>query len=218
MSRNIDFAPDEFYHIFNHGNGDRLIFLDGDDKQRFVKLLYLMNSTNPIILEDIPSNQEFFFDRGETIVDIGAYVLMDNHYHLLLKEKTENGISKFLQKLVTAYTMYFNIKYQKRGTLFEGRFKARHLGMDEYLRHMFAYIHLNPVKMIEPKWKKDGLVNLPAVDNFLQNYKFSSYLDYLEQPRLQNKILNREAFPNYFAGAKEIKIEMMEWLDFDNFD
>ena len=90
--------------------------------------------------------------------------------------------------------------------------------MDEYLRHMFAYIHLNPVKMIEPKWKKDGLVNLPAVDNFLQNYKFSSYLDYLEQPRLQNKILNREAFPNYFAGAKEIKIEMMEWLDFDNFD
>ena len=217
MSRNIELSLDEFYHVFNHGNGDRLIFLDDKDKERFVKLLYLMNSVNSILLEDIPFGQEFSFDRGETVVDLGAYVLMDNHYHLLLKEKIEGGISKFMQKLVTAYAMYFNARHHKRGTLFEGKFKARHLGLDEYLRHMFAYIHLNPVKMIEPKWKETGLKNRSVIVNFLKKYRFSSYFDYLGQSRLENKILNKKAFPEYFSSAQEVEAEMIDWLDFENF-
>lgn len=217
MSRNIELSIDEYYHLFNHGNGDRLIFLDAEDKSHFVKLLYLMNSESPVLLKEILPGQVFSFDRGETIVDIGAYVLMDNHYHLLVKEKVENGISKFMQKLITAYTMYFNVKYRKRGTLFEGKFKARHLDWDGYLRHMFAYIHLNPVKMIEPRWKTVGLKNLPAITAFLKDYKFSSYSDYLGQPRLQSKILNKEVFPEYFSNPQEIETEMLDWLDFKNF-
>ena len=217
MSRNIELSIDEFYHVFNHGNGDRLIFLDDKDKDRLVKLLYLMNSANSILSEDTPFGQEFFFDRGETIVDIGAYVLMDNHYHLLLKEKIEGGISKFIQKLVTAYAMYFNARHRKRGTLFEGRFKAKHLSLDEYLRHMFAYIHLNPVKIIEPRWKEVGLKDSQAIIGFLKKYRFSSYLDYLGQSRLENKILNKTAFPEYFFNTQEIETEMMDWLDFENF-
>jgi putative transposase len=217
MSRNIELSLDEFYHIFNHGNGDRLIFLDDKDKKHFVRLLYLMNSSTPVLLKEISSGQEFSFDRGETIVDIGAYVLMDNHYHLLLREKIENGTSKFMQKLITAYTMYFNIRYTKRGTLFEGKFKAKHLDQDDYLRHIFAYVHLNPVKIIEPKWKVLGLKNCPDVLASLEGYQFSSYLDYLGQSRLESKILNKEAFPEYFSSLKEVKTEMVDWLNFKNF-
>jgi len=122
-----------------------------------------------------------------------------------------------MQKLVTAYAMYFNARHHKRGTLFEGKFKARHLGLDEYLRHMFAYIHLNPVKMIEPKWKETGLKNRSVIVNFLKKYRFSSYFDYLGQSRLENKILNKKAFPEYFSSAQEVEAEMIDWLDFENF-
>jgi putative transposase len=217
MSRNIEISLDEFYHIFNHGNGDRLIFLDDKDKERFVKLLYLTNGRNSFDFENLTYGQEFLFDRGDTLVSIGAWCLMDNHYHLLLKEIEEGGISKFMHKLATSYTMYFNARHKKRGSLFESCFRLKHLSWDEYLRHMFAYIHLNPVKMIEPRWKEVGLKDLPAVKDFLETYKFSSYLDYLGCFRLENKILNKEAFPEYFSNSQEIKNEMMSWLDFENF-
>jgi len=209
------FAPDEYYHIFNHGNGDRLIFLNNKDKERFVKLLYLANGTASFDFGDLTFGQEFYFDRGDPLVAIGAWVLMDNHYHLLVKEISEGGISRFMHRLGTGYTMYFNRCYKKRGSLFESCFRAKHLDFDEYLRHIFAYIHLNPVKMIEPGWKEMGLKNLPAAEAFLKEYKFSSYLDYLGQSRLQNKILNKDAFPEYFANSQEIETEMMDWLDWN---
>ena len=217
MSRKVEISLDEFYHIFNHGNGDRLIFLDDKDKERFVKLLYLTNGRNSFDFENLTYGQEFLFDRGDPLVAIGAWCLMDNHYHLLLKEIEEGGISKFMHKLATSYTMYFNARHKKRGSLFESCFRLKHLSWDEYLRHMFAYIHLNPVKMIEPRWKEVGLKDLPAVKDFLETYKFSSYLDYLGCFRLENKILNKEAFPEYFSNSQEIKNEMMSWLDFENF-
>ncbi len=217
MSRNIELAIDEYYHIFNHGNGDRLIFIDEKDKERFVKLLFLANGCNSFDFEDLSSGQEFSFDRGETLVAIGTWCLMDNHYHLLIKETTDGGISQFMHRLATSYTMYFNRRHRKRGSLFEGRFRAKHLGQDEYLRHIFAYTHLNPVKMIEPKWKEVGLKNLPTVTKFLKEYRFSSYLDYLGVERKENKILDRGAFPQYFSNPEEIEVEMMDWLDFGNF-
>ncbi len=215
MASTKSFALDEYYHLFNHGNGDRLIFLDDKDKERFSKLLYLANGSTPFDFEDISSGQEFFFDRGDPLVAIGAWCLMDNHYHLLVKEITDGGISRFMHRLATGYTMYFNRCHKKRGSLFESCFRAKYLGLDEYLRHMFAYIHLNPVKMIEPRWKDVGLKDLHTVKSFLRDYKFSSYLDYLGQSRPQNKILDKEAFPKYFLSPQEIEDEMIDWLDWD---
>jgi len=163
----------------------------------------------------LSSGQEFSFDRGDPLVAIGAWCLMDNHYHLLVKEIKEGGLSKFMHKLGTAYTLYFNCRHKKRGSLFESCFRVKHLDWDEYLRHMFAYIHLNPVKMIESKWREIGLKDLSVVTDFLTRYRFSSYLDYLGQSRLQNKILNREVFPEYFSNSKEIESEMFDWLNWD---
>lgn len=214
MARNVEIFVDEFYHIFNHGNGDRLIFLDDSDKKRFIALLYLANCNEPINFEDIEKGQEFDFDRGETLVSLGAYCLMDNHYHLLVKEKIDGGISKFMQKFSTAYTMYYNKKHFKRGSLFEGRFRVKHLDGDAYLKYIFAYIHLNPVKMIQSKWKEIGLTNRDDVVAFLNKYRFSSYLDYVSEERLENKILDPSQFPEYFKNKEEFVEEMDDWLNF----
>ena len=82
---------------------------------------------------------------------------MPNHFHILVKEKIENGISKFMGKLTTGYSMYFNKRYDRTGSLFQGVFKSVHADSDEYLKYLFAYIHLNPIKLINPEWKENGI-------------------------------------------------------------
>lgn len=124
MNRKITFSVDEHYHIYNRGTDKRQIFLDHDDYDRFVKLLYLCNGTESIVFRDIPIGETYGFDRGETLVDIGAYCLMPNHFHLLLREKNEGGISLFMKKLSTGYSMYFNLKKQEnRQNCPKGRIK-----------------------------------------------------------------------------------------------
>ena len=101
-----------------------------------------------------------------------------------------------------------------KGVLFEGCFKAEHINEDRYLKYLFSYIHLNPVKLIDSKWKERGLKNLKQAKGFLRNYEYSSYLDYLGIERPQNKILNLSAFPNYFENIKDFWSEIFEWLSF----
>ncbi len=152
-------------------------------------------------------------ERGETLVDIGAYCLMPNHFHLLIKEKQENGISIFMEKLSTGYSMYFNKKYDRTGKLFEGRFRAEHLDSDEYLKYIFMYIHLNPVKIFDPNWKEQGVNDLLKIKDYLYTYNNSSYLDFLEVPRREVSILNIKAFPEYFTSKQDFLKEIDEWLN-----
>lgn len=199
VTRNINISINEFYHIYNRGTDKREIFLDDNDRERFVKLLFIANSTKPFVLRDLPIGLPYVeFDRGETLVDIGAYVLMPNHFHLLIKERIDNGISIFMNKLSTSYSMYFNKKYSRTGRLFEGTFKAKHIQEDEYLKYLFAYIHLNPVKLIDPKWKENGIQNKKEAEIYLFKYKYSSYIDYINIARIENQILNKNSFPEYF--------------------
>jgi REP element-mobilizing transposase RayT len=153
--------------------------------------------------------------RGETLVDIGAYCLMSNHFHLLLHEKTENGISIFMAKLLTAYSMYFNKRHVRTGALFEGRFLAKHADKDDYLQYLFSYIHLNPVKIIEPTWKVDGILNMKKTKQYLDDYFYSSYRDYMGEKREENLILNKNAFPEYFENFKEFEQYIDAWLTYN---
>lgn len=176
-------------------------------------LLYLANATNPFHFSDIAKNP-FDFNRGERLVDIGAYCFMPNHFHLLLKEFRENGLSQFMHRLSTGYTMYFNKRHERSGSLFENRFRARHVNDDDYLYYLFAYIHLNPVKTIQPNWRKIGLKNKWLVRDFLNNYPYSSYQDYIGLERRQQIILNRETFPEYFSKTKEFEDFLFYWLEY----
>ena len=100
MYRKFEFAENEFYHLYNRGNNKRDIFLDGEDKRRFIKLLFLANNDSPVVLRDILIGRSYVeIKRNETLVDIGAYCLMSNHFHLLVHEKREGGISNFMRKL-----------------------------------------------------------------------------------------------------------------------
>jgi putative transposase len=117
--RKTPFIVGEYYHIYNRGNDKKTIFFDNHDFARFMLLLYLCNNTDTLDMRNILNKGLAFVDifsleRSDTLVDIGVYTLMPNHFHILLYEKTENGISIFMQKLATAYSMYFNQKNSPR--------------------------------------------------------------------------------------------------------
>ncbi len=210
-------APNEYYHCYNRGTDKRKIFLTNKDHLRFVALLYICNSDKAIHISNNKSKsliELFDAERGEPLVAIGAWCLMPNHFHLLLKETKEGGIGKFINKLLTAYSMYFNIKNHRKGTLFEGRFKAEHADEDRYLKYLYSYIHLNPAKLIDSKWKESGLKDYSKTKKFLDNYEFSSYFDFIGIKRPQNKILKKNEFPNYFKTMKNFDKEISEWLSY----
>ena len=211
--RPVPFLTGEFYHIYNRGTDKRLLFRDETDKQRFLKLLYISNSAESVIARNIlrKSSEPYDYDRGETLVHIGAYCLMPNHFHILLTPAVDDGVSLFMQKLGTSYSMYFNKRYNRRGTLFEGPFQSKWAGEDVYLKYLFAYIHLNPLKL----WSKEGLVNEPNKEEtltFLQNYQYSSLPDYLPGNRAKRAIINPAPFPEYFQTAADQLDELKDWL------
>jgi putative transposase len=137
---------------------------------------------------------------------------MPNHFHILITEKIEGGISKFMQKLSTAYSMYYNKKYKRTGGLFEGKFKSQHAGTDQHLKYLFSYIHLNPIKLIQHDWKEKGIKNKKEAIGYLNQYLYSSYIDFIGEKRVQNKILNTEEFPKYFPNTTSFIKEIFEWL------
>jgi putative transposase len=217
MTRTTQFAPSEFYHIYNRGVDRREIFLDKRDYRRFLLLLYLSNNLASIHLSDFRYCEEseiYTIEQKKTLVDIGAYCLMPNHFHVLLRENVPNGTSLFMQKLSTGYTMYFNKKYERSGALFQGRFKAEHVGSDPYLRYLFSYIHLNPIGIIESEWKERRVQDISRARDFLNTYEYSSYLDYQKKERLEAAILKTDQFPNYFAkeDVSELMHEVEQWL------
>jgi putative transposase len=195
MATREPLAVKEIYHVYNRGTEKRSIFLDPKDYERFLTLLYLSNGTESVHISNYQGStlmEMLLLEKGERLVDITAYCLMPNHFHLLLHQRTEGGISKFMQKLTTGYTMYFNKKYERSGTLFQGKFKSKHASEDRYLKYLLSYIHLNPANY--------------------SKYKYSSYLDFIGQEREENKILNKECLPIYFPTPEKFEGELKEWL------
>ena len=124
MNRKIVFAPGEYYHLYNRGVEKRTIFDNEVDRKRFLSLLYICNNTAPIVIRDLKdagySMEDIFDIERVPLVSIGAYCLMDNHFHLLIKEIDDGGITLFMKRFTTAYTMYFNEKNRRVGFRFCG--------------------------------------------------------------------------------------------------
>lgn len=214
----------EFYHVYNRGNGRQQIFFDDNDYRRFIKLLFVCNSLKSVNFRDDIIEKKidaWDFDRGETIVSIGAWVLMPNHFHIYITSpedspedrlRGENNISIFMRKVCTAYSKYVNTKYQRTGSLFEGRFKSVHISDDIQAKYLFSYIHLNPIKLFQKSWKEEGIKNQTEAMVFLDEYKWSSYQDYLGIIQSENKILDKKNFLNYFTDKESFKKEIFEWF------
>ena len=158
--RKIAFSVEEFYHLYSRGVDKRPIFLDDSDKKRFVRLLFICNGIKPVMYRETSKLPFKNIDTGQKLVAIGAYCLMPNHFHLLIKEITEGGVVKFMSKLLTAYSTYFNKKHERIGALFGSEFKSSHLDSNEYLKYIFSYIHLNPLKTLSVNWRNEN-PNIP---------------------------------------------------------
>ena len=210
-NRNHVLVTGEYYHIYNRGNSKQDIFLDTQDYVVFQQFLYLMNMEKRIIIREV-GQSAYSYKREEPLVSIGTYCCMPNHIHILLKQEKENGITKFMQKLSTAYVMYFNKKYRRTGGLFEGTFKSKWVGGDAYLKYLYSYIHLNPAKLQNSSWKEDLKIGKKIDSSYVLSYSFSSILDYLDVIRNENTILNKSAFPSYFSIREDFLKEMMSWF------
>lgn len=136
---------------------------------------------------------------------------MPNHYHLLIRQKVVDGIVKFMQKLGVGYTMYFNQKYERVGPLFQGRFKAVLVGLDEHLLYLPYYIHLNPIELVEPRWKEQTIKSWGETIRFLESYHWSSYLDYIGKKNFPS-VTSRKFLRDIVGDSREYKKATEEWL------
>src|SRR3989339_890914 len=210
--RKQTFVPGEYYHLYNRGTEKRIIFLDEQDYHHFLFLMYICNTEKSITLRSIGNGE--FFERGETIIDIGSFCLMPNHFHILVHEKIESGISTYMRKLMTGYSMYFNKKYKRTGKLYEGVFKSTHANKDTYLKYLYSYIHLNPAKLVDKNWREKRGQATTKLLHYVLHYPYSSIKEYQSG---KFKIINPIQFPNYFKKPIDHKNELFEWLSADPF-
>jgi hypothetical protein len=143
--RPIVLEQGEFYHVFNRGVEKRDIFSDADDLSRFLESIQAFNLPNPIgsLFEHRFQKETQLGSLTPKLVDVVCYCLNPNHFHLLLKQTSEKGIQKFMQRLGTGYTNYFNEKYSRSGGLFQGTYKSVHVESNEQLLHTSVYVNLN---------------------------------------------------------------------------
>jgi putative transposase len=211
--RNLHFADKEFYHLYNRGVDKRTIFLAKEDYDRFVGYLYLVNDEKNIRPSNIflseRKNDIFSEHRRNPIVAIGAYSLLPNHFHILAAPLVDGGVSKFMQRLQTAYTMYFNQKHQRSGSLFQGTFKARHAKSDEHLKYMFAYVQLAPAELFNQQWERASNPELATLSMRVSEYQYSSIGEYATR---KFNIVAPKHLPNALAGKRDLKTAVDYWV------
>lgn len=194
-----EFTEGGIYHAYNRGVEKRTIFLDEQDYNIFLYYIFIYLAPSETVLSKYPTLPLRL--QGKNLaaeVDLFCYCLMPNHFHLLVQQKTIDGISKFIKQLTNAYTLYFNQKYQRVGSLMQGPFKAIMISTENSLLHISRYIHLNPI------------VN-SLVTN-LKNYQWSSFKTYIanseEIPIKKNLILS------FFSSSKDYERFVLDQVDY----
>ncbi len=210
----------EIYHVLNRGVDKRKLFLDRQDYLRFIHDLFVFNDSDKATnsyrtfktLETMCDFASRSFNQPRNlIVDILCFVLMPNHYHLLLIPKVEEGISLFMRKVDMGYCKYFNRKYQRKGALFEGRYKSILVTDESHFIHLPYYIHCNPLDLIQPEWREGKLTNYKKAIQFLNNYRWSSYLDYIGKKNFPS-VINRKFLLDFFEDEQNYYQDMYNWL------
>ena len=206
----------EIQHIINRGVDKRVIFQDDNDYRRFIYDLWEFNdikkSHNTAIHQihsDIGSRSPE--DMDTPLVTLYAFSLMPNHYHLLMSEACEHGIPRFMQKVNIGYAKYFNQRYERKGTLFESRYKKIPIESEGHFIHIPYYIHCNPLDLAFPEWRNRTLVDPNSALDFLGSYLWSSHLDYMGKANFP-WVTQRDYFLELFGGEKAYAEAMRYWL------
>lgn len=202
--RKTIYANGEYYHIYNRGVEKRDIFCDPSDYDRFLISMNLLNDLNDGLMiewrdfkkcNQNASLDEFLklgFRKRKPLVEIVAYCLNPNHYHFILKQVCDAGVEKYLHKLGTSYTKYFNNKHKRSGVLFQGAYKAIQIDTNEYLLHLSAYVNKN---------------------NFIHGYSENNNWEYSSLPEFlgtrDNGLVSYGIITDQFTSRKEYS----EFLD-----
>lgn len=203
----------DLYHALNRGVDKRTIFLDSQDCARFIHDMFVFNTTEPI--RNIYRNTMCDFVSRTSVkslsyklVDIHGWCLMGNHYHLLLSERIEGGLTLFLRRLNVGYAKYFNERYKRTGTLFQGRTKKLLIDNDAYFLHILNYIHLNPLDMLQgaEDWRAGMISDVDVSLEYLKHYRWSSYCDYTGSKNFPS-ILTTSLFNDVFEGKYKESFE-----------
>lgn len=203
-TRKTIFANDEYYHIFNRGVDKREVFVDTGDYERFLMAMNLLNDTNDGLMiewrdykksnpkKSVTDFLKVPFRKRDPLIKIIAYCLNPNHYHFILKQVANKGVERFMHKIGTSHTKYFNQKYKRTGTLFQGVFKSVHIDSNEYLLHLSSYVNRN------------NFIHGYSSD---ENWPYSSLPAYLSKRK--NELVSPEVILGQFANIGEYK----EFLD-----
>ena len=212
----------DLYHALSRGVDKREIFSDKFDYLRFIHDLYEFNDIESVgtsyrIFEKAkraaPKGQIAIGERHnrEPLVHIHSFCLMPNHYHLLLSPVIEGGIPKFMKKLNMGYSRYFNERYKRSGTLFEGRYKSILITAHAHFVHLPYYIHLNPLDMFDYGWRNRVMHNHADAVAYLENYRWSSHLDYLGKKNFPS-VTHREFLLEFFGGQDGYAQALEQWM------
>lgn len=211
----------EIYHIYNRGVEKRDTFLNKEDYLRFLYSLFAFNDERPVLNagyfftpKSIEVGLQYGDEKREKMVEILAFILMKNHFHLLLKQTTENGIIEFMRKLGTGYTNAFNIKYKRVGPLFQGAYKNIHVQTNQQILYLPFYIHLNPLDYVEPGWREGKIKNTKRARDFITKYPWSSHHVYGDNPlSFLAEIVDSQFLRSVFGDSYEYQKGLLEWLD-----
>jgi len=181
-------VSDSYYHIYARGGSRHNIFLEPADYQYFLELLRRYLSP-----EDIRNNAGISYAKLDNDIELLAYCLMRNHFHLLVYQVNNGGMQRLMRGVMTAYSRYFNTKYRQSGSLFESRYKASRITTDEYLMHISRYIHLNPTRWREYPYSS------------LQYYLRQSEIDWLQEERILDLFCLRQAYAEFVEDYEAVK-------------
>ena len=197
-SKRLPLLEGNIYHVFTRSIAGFEIFRSNLDYERMGALLKYYQIVNPALRFSVfveLKNKEKLYQNDniakENLVGVIAYCCMPTHVHLILKQIKKGGISIFMSNVLNSYTRYFNIKMNRKGPLWESRFKSVMVTTDEQLLHLTRYIHLNPTTA--------NLLNEP------HDWDFSSYREFLDEVQEEEKVCNY---------SKSLNIDTEEYKEF----
>lgn len=223
--RREQFVNGEIYHVVTRRLEGHLLFRKIDDYYRGIFSIYEFNTIDPVEIAQrrkiriqtkkaqAAGDPLSLTDLRDKLVDVLLFCLMPNHIHLLLRQLKEGGITTFMNKFGAGYPAYFRQKYdiKSKGYFFQGRFVSVRIKTEDQLKTVFVYIHTNPISFIEPRWKEIGIQNTEKAIEFVGDYKWSSYPDYLGDKNFPS-VTEREFLLKVMGGGQGCKEFVENWI------
>ena len=211
--RRIQIPVGAYFHVSNRGVDKKIIFSEPTDYKRFIAYLFLLNTQEKLRATDIIDrhglDDVLTYPIKKPLVAIGAYCLMPQAFHIYMTPLTKGGLSKFMQRLQTAYTMFFNEQRGRSGVLFQGAFKVKNIMREVETKFIFSYIHLNAAAIIDPDWVSMDARDFLRVRDDVSTYPYSSLHEYISR---KHTITDPSKFPKFISAAKNVDDQTSLWL------